>query len=112
MKVENPRFNSDGSVRCLECPFSNSHGLCHAEGRRCPTRESYAEACRIAEGRAAEEKPEASAPLAAEMTLRDHFASTALNALLTWSDACDVTPESHAVTAYGLADAMMKERAK
>jgi len=114
MKVDNPRFSglTGFPVNCTECPFYGKDNRCEADGHGCPTRETYAEACRVAEARAAEEKPEAAAPLAADATLRDHFAATALNALLTWSNACDISPESHAVTAYGLADAMMKERAK
>jgi len=112
MKVDNPKFNVAGFVECTDCPFQAESGFCDARGARCPIKETYAEDCRTAERRAAREKSEAAAPLAAEMTIRDHFAATALNALLTWSNACDISPESHAVTAYGLADAMMKERAK
>ena len=116
MKVERPRFTSGGRVYCADCPLDRDGG-CYTEetqwkDRGCPDALNYAEACRIAEGRAEEEKPEAAAHLAAEMTLRDHFAAVVLNALLTWSNACDISPESHAVAAYGLADAMMKERAK
>ena len=64
MKVDNPKFDSCqiGSVRCVECPFANEFGrmvsdemadTCEMFGTPsdpCPTIETYAEACKLAEG--------------------------------------------------------------
>lgn len=65
MQVDNPKFDSTaepGTVQCKECPFTNEHGnmerdelvpLCDGWGDShnspCPTAETYAEACKMAE---------------------------------------------------------------
>lgn len=58
MKVENPRFLKDGGVDCLDCPFCNERGelsigmqsVCEEfQGDSCPTNETYAEACKMAD---------------------------------------------------------------
>jgi len=114
MKVEYPRFNDDGlgSVYCTDCPFYSSSNTCCSNGTLCPTRKTYTQSCAIAEGRAAAEKPEAAAPLAAEMTLRDHFAAVALQGMLaSCTDTADwPLPERTAKAAYEMADAMMVAR--
>ena len=118
MKVERPRFTSGGRVYCADCPLDRDGG-CYTEetqwkDRGCPDALNYAEACRIAEGRAAEERPEAAEPLAAEMKVTpwDHFAATALQGLII-NNMGDSTPMTRIVDqACGYADAMMERRPK
>jgi len=108
MKVEYPRFDEMGWAYCDDCPFNKQAGLncCKPSNLRCPTSTTYAEACRIAEGRAAEEKP-AAAPLA--LTPWDHFAGMALQGLIIKTG--EATPTSYIVNqACGYADAMMEAR--
>lgn len=60
MKVDNPRFDQLGRVECYDCPCDEDTipalrgtGICFrfkgADGGSCPTSETYAEACKLAE---------------------------------------------------------------
>lgn len=59
MRVENPKFSKSGEVLCHECPLDSDQddSACimwwyrNAKGRGliCPTAETYAEACAIAD---------------------------------------------------------------
>lgn len=62
MKVDNPEIMSDGTVCCDDCPFADENGsmpdkrlrlLCarwdHNHDEICPTLDTYAEACKLAE---------------------------------------------------------------
>lgn len=57
MKVDHPKFDSStmpGTVMCGECPLDDHEDLCNAWGSNhkkcCPTADTYAEACKLAEG--------------------------------------------------------------
>ncbi len=63
MKVENPIFDEDSGLDCGNCPFADETGTvrdCFTLGAKfdkvvfrcganCPTAETYAEACKLAE---------------------------------------------------------------
>lgn len=52
MKVYNPEFNSEGEVCCSQCPLIDAWRLCsewsEVHKNICPTKETYAEACKLA----------------------------------------------------------------
>jgi len=63
MKVDQPKFDDNCTVRCCECPFADADGFCEPNtalyrlcidwGRlhkpTCPTVENYVEACEVAD---------------------------------------------------------------
>jgi hypothetical protein len=69
VKVENPRFMSDGAVDCDDCPCCEetvpalaATGICcsfrGSDGKKCPTAKTYAEACALADKVAKEAQSE------------------------------------------------------